>query len=253
MTSIKLLLLIGFYGLKSYGFNCMFSKYNATYNLNGINIGKDGDHLYHTGSDPAKPKYQYYFNLCNPVKELPPYSFCKNNNDSIHWDKGYCKEINTETGECKDELIPIDGVTYAYQVDPDDTLCVKLSKEDGGPPVWNLIDNEDPSSGVSISLKYGDYSPGCQTNSKNRELQLRFRCSTDSNYDLSTNTIVSETIETPCEYIMELNSIWGCPTECAIYNGKLCSNNGICSYDWKANKPKCFCYGNYNGIACEKV
>lgn len=52
---------------------------------------------------------------------------------------------------------------------------------------------------------------------------------------------------------MEIESIWGCPIECGIYKGKLCGGNGICKYDWINNEPKCFCDGNYYGVACESV
>lgn len=77
---------------------CIFTKNQATYDLNAANIGDFSDRLYHESVDPDFPEYKYFFNLCSPVKQLPPFSFCNETNNDFN--KGYCKTLNDTTGEC---------------------------------------------------------------------------------------------------------------------------------------------------------
>ena len=120
---------------------------------------------------------------------------------------------------------------------------------------WQLYDINDPSAGIVLKLTNGDYSAFCQDSSKNREMDLILRCDPDSvGMELSTHaTITEDANKAACHYRMELNSVWGCPSNCGIYNNALCSNQGICSYDFSNNVPKCFCFSNFNGDGCQKV
>ena len=53
-----------------------------------------------------------------------------------------------------------------------------------------------------------------------------------------------------CIYILEIDSTIGCPLQCDIVDGKLCSGNGLCQYDETNLSPKCFCYENWFGDDC---
>ena len=41
---------------------------------------------------------------------------------------------------------------------------------------WLLINEDDPSDGIKLHVKNGDYEDTCQNPSKNREFTLTFRC-----------------------------------------------------------------------------
>ena len=68
-------------------------------------------------------------------------------------------------------------VAFAYQVNTENEHCHRLSKDiDGGPMEWSLINEDDPSDGIKLHVKNGDYSSTCENPSKNREFTLTFRC-----------------------------------------------------------------------------
>lgn len=86
-------------------------------------------------------------------------------------------------------------------------------------------------------------------------MDLILRCDPERvGVELSSAAIITEDADkAACHYRMELNSVWGCPTQCGIYNNALCNDRGICSYDFSNNVPKCFCYSNFQGDGCQKV
>ena len=144
---------------------------------------------------------------------------------------------------------------FAYQIDNGKQECYRLSNEEGGPLRWQLYDNNDPSAGIVIKLTNGDYSAFCGDISKNREMDLVLRCHPEMvDMELSNAAMVIEDADkSACHYRMELDSVWGCPTQCGIYNNALCNNKGICSYDFTNNVPKCFCYAGFYGDGCQNV
>ena len=118
---------------------------------------------------------------------------------------------------------------------------------------FQLYDINDPSAGIIIKYTNGDYSKYCQDLSKNREIHLILRCAPESvGMELSSHAaIIEDANKHACHYRMELNSVWGCPVQCGIYNNALCNNKGICSYDFSNDIPKCFCYSNFHGDGCQ--
>lgn len=55
-----------------------------------------------------------------------------------------------------------------------------------------------------------------------------------------------------CQYELAVASPYGCPQECPIHEGKLCSNHGICRYDTDAKTAKCFCDEGYGQADCSE-
>jgi hypothetical protein len=66
------------------------------------------------------------------------------------------------------------------------------------------------------------------------------------------NHFIRET--TPCVYEAYSFSVAGCPTQCEIYNGKVCGGNGVCNYDTDMNKARCFCNDGFESSdGCKPV
>src|SRR4051812_7572531 len=83
----------------------------------------------------------------------------------------------------------------------------------------------DGVQGVSIQYLHGDK---CFNPNVERSLLLRFHCV--PNVGLSAIGAVSEI--TPCQYAIDIRTIYACPTECAIGDNRaLCSSNGFCGLD----------------------
>ncbi len=49
----------------------------------------------------------------------------------------------------------------------------------------------------------------------------------------------------PCSYEAYSFSLAGCPTQCPIYDGKVCGGNGVCNYDTDMQQARCFCNDGY--------
>eukprot|EP01083_Nonionella_stella_P258004 882465_1 len=91
------------------------------------------------------------------------------------------------------------------------------------PPIFSLINNNDPTVGVSIKYIGGDW---CPEYGKNREFIINFNC--EDNYE-KIGPDIDEKISEPsnegingCIYILEIDSTIGCPIQCEIINDKLC-------------------------------
>jgi hypothetical protein len=53
-----------------------------------------------------------------------------------------------------------------------------------------------------------------------------------------------------CTYFVIIRSVHGCPTQCPVVGGHLCSGHGTCSYDGSASTARCFCYSGWTGTDC---
>eukprot|EP01084_Bolivina_argentea_P056250 102992_1 len=236
---------------------CVYTTQNATYDLQPLSISVESERHYHLVHDADLFRnYSYYFNLCQPVHHMS-LDICTNASKRPEFAQGFCRpfSFSKESNSCPiQDIIQINQHAFAYQVNNIHDECYRLSNEDGGPMEWHLYDINDPAAGIIIKLKNGDYSLFCQDESKNREIDLIFRCDPQTvGTELSNTAIIIEDADkAACHYRMELNSIWGCPVQCGIYNNALCSNKGICSYDFSNNVPKCFCYSDFEGDGCQK-
>ena len=126
----------------------------------------------------------------------------------------------------------------------------------------SYIDPANPAYGVSYT--YGPIAnDDCIDNKGNptgRQLSLVFRCAynawtpatltpSSSNID-STGKFVTETDN--CVYQAYSWTTAGCPLECPVTNGALCSNKGICAWDADISSARCFCDDNYIEKDCSK-
>jgi hypothetical protein len=110
-------------------------------------------------------------------------------------------------------------------------------------PLYTLFDPTDPSRGVAITYTGGDACP----NNKARSLKLWIECNPDVK-NIPDSELVTET--GACFYEIFIKSAFGCPSQCPVSGGGLCSNHGLCSFDSVIKKPRCFCNGGYSGSDC---
>eukprot|EP01083_Nonionella_stella_P300473 1025995_1 len=185
--------------------------------------------------------YKYYFNPLGsvPISFIPP--ICLNATDT-----GYCSDESNCTTDT--ELLPISDPSWAYQIwfnASTDTAfrCYHLTNEFGGPPMWSLYHDADPSLGIQLTYMNGDHS-NCN---RNRKFTIQFLCS-DQPFAVPSTYPLHEYAQ--CEYTLELSSIHGCPIQCKQHANKLCGGNGICGFDWTDNAPRCFCYHQWSGTDC---
>lgn len=151
---------------------------------------------------------------------------------------------------------------YAYQIkvneEGEPEQCWHLSDKDGGPGVWSLINEDNPSEGVVVSYLDGDYAPECE---HNRQVNIHFVCDNDHGaYGIPGQSesemdykLVNGMEEEICQYKMEFHTIYGCPSQCPIVGHKLCNGVGLCGYDWSVKAPRCYCYSLWTGDSCTEV
>jgi len=53
-----------------------------------------------------------------------------------------------------------------------------------------------------------------------------------------------------CNYHLEMQSYYGCPTECEITNNGLCDSHGHCAFDTVKKQSYCYCNEGYSGGSC---
>ena len=111
--------------------------------------------------------------------------------------------------------------------------------------IFLYVDNDDPSTGVTIQYLNGD-GAGCQGNK--RSLRISFYCMSNPS-SLPNESSVTEFPQ--CTYNIRMESQYGCPVSCGEANRKLCGGNGVCGYDRDEQKARCFCNDGYYGSACE--
>ena len=109
------------------------------------------------------------------------------------------------------------------------------------------LDNDDPSTGVTVQYIGGD-NYWCGENS--RSLRVSFYCMNNPS-SLPSESSVTEYPQ--CTYNIRMESQYGCPVSCGEANRKLCGGNGVCGFDRDKNIPRCFCNEGFYGNACENV
>jgi hypothetical protein len=113
-----------------------------------------------------------------------------------------------------------------------------------------LINPANPSRGVYIQYTGGDACVGF--NPPARTLRVYLQCDPDT-VNIPDQELVEET--STCYYEIYVKSAWGCPTECPIVkyddgSSALCSNHGLCEFDYRAGNSHCFCNDGYGGADC---
>jgi len=155
------------------------------------------------------------------------------------------------------------GPAFQYQLSSEyhTTECFRLGRSDtkdspyacGDSGVrrdcmnWLLINKDDPTAGVILEYDGGDIC-----GEKSRKLRLYFECDPhDAEGNIPDEELISE--REICTYDMHISSRYGCPSNCPIQDGKLCSANGWCGYDKTALVARCYCDQLYEGDACERL
>ena len=107
---------------------------------------------------------------------------------------------------------------------------------------WSLIDETNPYRGIALEMEGGDVCKGSggtnPTATAARSLKINFQCESDTE-PLPRREEVTE--DNFCEYSFTMQTIHGCPKECAKTNGKICNDIGKCAWDHDAEKVRCAC------------
>eukprot|EP01084_Bolivina_argentea_P270126 459268_1 len=200
--------------------------------------------------------FTFYFNIASNVAKPPPDPECINYNETWRQNHdlstGYCKDI-ASNGTCpngKKNIVPIVNITAAYQAKKGTTDTEKCWRLHDGvtEPIWTFLDPGDPGKGIQITYVNGDW---CPRFGKNREFKIQFKCTNDIKITPDYVETVYEPVDVGCSYEFVMETYRGCPTECPVSNDQLCSGQGVCDYDFKRGKPKCFCYLGWYGPECE--
>ena len=118
------------------------------------------------------------------------------------------------------------------ETDLNDDWCYIVGSYSDATSTLSLLDQEDPSKGVSLSY-FGDY---CKHPVEQRKFTIDLVCADRLN---PTPTHAYEIHH--CSYKATIPSIYGCPLECPVSNRHLCGGNGHCAYDPDKGAARCFC------------
>lgn len=189
-----------------------FSEVGASFDLSPLSLGPRFNYIVKDIIDSIERNYTYVFNVCDNVGHVP---------DEM----------------CSPELAP------AYQIGDD--FCHRLAN-DPTDAAWTLIDEDNPTQGVSMTYMGGDI---CENTNIDRKLTINFQCSTELGLSEFEHERV---VEEHCHYSLSVSTVFGCPNECFVGgNRRLCSGAGFCGMDNDNRKPRCFCYEGHYGSACE--
>ena len=211
----------------------------ATYDLCGFRLHNESYPGYYTVYDNKRgnwetlndiiTNYTFYFNVAANIPLQTPDEICDNYTDGMH--TGYCNDINWEgqpNATCDpNNLVPINTVVAAYKVRDErfgqEAACWRL--HDGiTPAIWTFLNEfpgrPNPALGIQLTYTNGDW---CPEYGKNREFKIRFKCSNNEQITPDLDDPVYEPIGDGCSYELTMGTIKGCPTQCIVNNGEICS------------------------------
>ena len=223
---VLLLLLVNSSSLED--ISCQWtSKTGSSFNVQALTITSQNElsYLIKDGDIPCTPEveptYSYLWNFCADVtKSSYPGDIC----DSATQMGAAIQYLNRSDGyqEC--------NVIGKYDANKDDTN-------------FSLLNEKDPSKGLSIKYASGDKCPSGQLRS----------ATIDVTCDNVKKIILSALEPEKCAYHMTMKSYYGCPTECPITSNGLCNSHGHCSYDTTNKKPYCYCNYGWYGPSCSET
>ena len=218
-----------------------FVNESVTFDLSELTLTSSSSQSYYgIQSGP----YLYAFNLCQHVVDP---------GTTIDGECAFGDEYQVSDPDGNLQSRPGDTNSLAFQNGNGQCFRIAGSLNDGFDDLitYSLFDENDPALGVTIHYKYGDYGTACWATS-NRQFDITFICDPDTENIPDDGEVIFE--EPTCVYKVEIKSIHGCPTECGRgLDGSLCSNVGQCGYDFDKGTARCYCYGGYEGNACEIV
>ena len=201
--------------------------YNGlTYDLTPF-INNNIDYNIQDSRDISTSNYNYIFNICNNVNNIPTLN-------TTHIPNTGCGSIYAP----------------AYQLS-NTNQCFKVGNLSTS--TYNLYDIDNPANGIVLTYLNGDMCTYTDSQTKKiatkpRSFGINFLCSDFAVTSPSTKVIEGEF--STCEYLVTFNSAYACPTQCPIVDYKICSTNGVCGFDVDTNKARCFCDTGFEGEAC---
>jgi len=199
------------------------SKTGSTFDLQPLTLtDQQASYLIKDGDIPCtpekEPSYDYVWNFCADVTQASFPSICSDLQAAAA-----IQYIDRADGyqEC--------NVIGLYDTQRDDTY-------------FQLLDEADPSKGVSMKYLFGHR---CPTTGKLRTATVNVACA-------NVQSVIDSADEpTPCDYELNMRSLHGCPLECPITPLGLCNSHGHCAYDPTAGAPRCYCNHGFGGKECQ--
>jgi hypothetical protein len=107
---------------------------------------------------------------------------------------------------------------------------------------WSLIDDTNPQRGVVLEMEGGDVCKGSggetPVATAARSLRIAFQCESNTEPLPHFETVTEDNF---CQYSFTLQTIYGCPTQCAKTDGKICNDVGKCAWDHGEEAVRCAC------------
>jgi len=194
---------------------CVFSAKGASFDVTALKMGMSASYHVKDIRDTVENNYTYVFNVCGYA--TPPANEC----------------IRTVAGR---------GAAPAFQVYDNGKSCHRLGGVGEKYRKFSLLDEDDPTYGVSLTYTGGDK---CSEGKIDRSMTVKFICA-----ETWGNTPNARVKEDECSYELEFQTVFGCPQECPFVDRALCGGKGFCGMDSDTNKPKCFCNEGHTGPDC---
>eukprot|EP00657_Telonema_sp_P-1_P008994 TRINITY_DN3184_c0_g1_i2.p1 TRINITY_DN3184_c0_g1~~TRINITY_DN3184_c0_g1_i2.p1 ORF type:complete len:272 (+),score=65.23 TRINITY_DN3184_c0_g1_i2:97-912(+) len=113
--------------------------------------------------------------------------------------------------------------------------------------VWSFLSQRNPAYGVQLKFTDGEV---CHQSGTRRSIALNFRC---LNHASTDEDLIKVFVQEPghCEYEINFDTPFGCPTECGYGGGQVpCGEHGTCGFDQDAQRSRCFCNVGWTGAGC---
>lgn len=244
-THLMLVAVMASVGIASASNTCTLSVKGASFDLTAL---KKMGPMQVTGGDlpqttAAEEIYDYTFTVCKNMDSSNMPSTCKTEGEDP---------------------------APAYQVGPhgQTPTCHVAGTFTNG---LQLIDSADPTKGVMVNYAGGsqchhtsqlqcckDYPNECPTptpapslpSCATRQTNIFFHCSPEEGTPQSALEVNANGEPSHCTYSINYNTMYACPQECGIINGKLCAGHGICGWDQSNEHAMCFCDSGWSGAVC---
>ena len=200
----------------------------VNYDLKGLTVPKGRSSYYIKDGDipctaESEPTYSFIWNICADVTNLPPVCV----NTSMY--------PVPKTGAA---LQFIDATVRSDGYKECEIIGLYDPKNDDS--VYKLLNEADPSAGISMTYHAGDKCP----NKVPRTTTIDLICENIKEH------VVSALEPTKCGYHMVMKSWYGCPKSCPITSSGLCNSHGHCAYDKVSRSAYCYCNEGYSGDDC---
>lgn len=225
-----LTILLAFLPMVIFAFECsnFNSNMGATFDLSDLVRSHDQPPFQvEDGDIPCTKKveknYTYVFNVCGAV----PSDYIPKK----------CKDVQGYSGAGALQVDKRDTPDNA-----DDDFCFLVGAYSDTAKL-TLLNPDDPTKGLKLTYK-GD---PCRGSRKPRLFQIDITCAD------KLNPVPLHAFENaPCEYTVEMPSVYGCPLECPVASRRICGGNGHCAYDDDKSAARCFCNNGYSGADCSQ-